>query len=193
VALPTSRETERTLYLRGIVEATDPAEHANWPKLTDDDLCLFGRIIHLFSKIDFSLNYIVQIMDDNGMLSERWAGRSAKLSTGDLMKAIRSTGIWDESHLVAFERIEENRKLRNMLAHFVILRLPNDDAYMFTTKSPYDFKRVMGGHQDLNHMLFSVADAAQMRELVQMIEGLVQWVSQVPAQLSNPLNPDVAK
>jgi hypothetical protein len=186
VALPTSRETERTLYLRGIVEAADSAEMAAWPKLTDDDLCLFGRIIHFFSKIDFSLNYIVQIMDDNGKLGSEWAGKVARLSITDVMKAIRSSSEWHESHVVAFDRIEENRKLRNMLAHFVVLRFPNDDAYIFTTKSPYDFKRVFGVFPELNQMAYSVADAAQMRELVPMIEGLVKWVAQVPAELSNP-------
>jgi hypothetical protein len=193
MALPLSTETRRTLYLRGIVEATDSADHAKWPKLTDDDLRLFGYIIHAFSKIDFSLNYVVQIMDDSGMLGEKWAGKIRRLSVGDVMKAIRSSGIWHESHLVAFQRIEENRKLRNMLAHFVILRFPNDDAYMFTTKSAYDYKRVAGEFPELNHMLYSVADAAQMRELVPVIEGLVKWVAQVPSQLSNPLNPDIAK
>jgi hypothetical protein len=40
-------------------------------------------------------------------------------------------------------------------------------------------------------MLYSVVDATQMKGIVLVIEGLVKWVAQVPADLSRPLSSDV--
>jgi hypothetical protein len=88
MALPISSETERTLHLRDIVEATENT--IGWPQLTDDDFLLFARIIHVYSSFDFLLRATVEIMDDAGMLPPERKGKTAKLSMYKLNQAIRS-------------------------------------------------------------------------------------------------------
>jgi hypothetical protein len=41
---------------------------------------LFGRIIHLYSSIDFALRYTAEVMDRSGMLPAPWMGKTAKLN-----------------------------------------------------------------------------------------------------------------
>jgi hypothetical protein len=87
MALPIASETERTVHLRKIVQATENTIDC---RLTDDDLLLFARIIHMYSSIDFVLRMAVEIMDDAGMLAPEWKGKTTKLNMYKLNQAIRS-------------------------------------------------------------------------------------------------------
>jgi hypothetical protein len=90
--LPKSIETERNVYLRDIVERS---EHVfGWPRPTDDDYALFGRVIGIYSILDFALRYTAEVMDNNGMLSEAWSGKTAKLNIYQITQAIRSWQAW---------------------------------------------------------------------------------------------------
>jgi hypothetical protein len=194
VALPISKETERTLHLRGLVEAADGEDIMSWPKPTDDDLLLFARIIGFYSTIDFALRYVVDIMDRNGMLPPPWKGKTARLNMYKVTKAIRSSQIWNEGHTVGFEEIELHRRARNLVAHFVIRRFPTEDAFIFMTMSASDFEQVYGVLPEPDRMLFGVTDAAQMRGIIPVLQGLVSWCSKLPGNLSQPpLKPDVAE
>jgi hypothetical protein len=193
VALPISTETERSLYLRGIVEAAAGNDVMAWPKPNDDDYVLFARIIHFYNSIDFSLRYTVDIMDHNGMLRPPWKGKTAKLNMYKVSKAIRSCDIWNEGHKVGFDQIELHRRARNLIAHFVVRRFPTEDAFIFMTMSAADFEQVYGVLPERDSMLFGVVDADQMRGIIPVLQGLISWCSKLPGNLSNPLNPDVAE
>jgi hypothetical protein len=192
VALPLSTETERTLHLRGLVDAAGGEDIMSWPKPTDDDLLLFARIIGFYSAIDFALRYVVDIMDSNGMLLPPWKGKTAKLNMYKVTRAIRSSKIWNEGHIIGFEEIEIHRRARNLVAHFVIRRFPTEDAFIFMTMSASDFEQVYGVLPGRDSMLFGATDAAQMRGIIPVLQGLVSWCSKLPSNLSQPLNPDVA-
>src|SRR5579872_3117318 len=133
MALPIPSETERTIHLRNIVDATE--NPIDWPRLTDDDLLLFARIIHNYSAIDFLLRMTAEIMDDAGMLAPKWKGKTTKLNMYKLNQAIRSAQFWNDGHLSALASIEEHRRSRNLMAHFIARRFPNENAYVFMTKS----------------------------------------------------------
>jgi hypothetical protein len=187
VALPLSTETERTLHLRGLADAAGGEDVMSWPKPTDDDLLLFARIIGFYSAIDFALRYVVDIMDRNGMLLPPWAGKTAKLNMYKVTKAIRSSQVWNEGHAFGFEEIELHRRARNLVAHFVIRRFPTEDAFIFMTMSASDFEQVYGVLPRPDSMLFGVTDAAQMRGIIPVLQGLASWCSKLPGNLSQPL------
>ena len=193
MAIPISTETERTLHLRGLVEAASGEDIMAWPKPTDDDLLLFARIIGFYSTIDFALRYVVEIMDGNGMLPPPWEGKTAKLNMYKVTQAIRSSKIWNEGHIIGFEQIELHRRARNLVAHFVIRRFRTEDAFIFMTMSAADFEQVYGVLPGPDSMLFGVIDAAQMRGIIPVLQGLVSWCSKLPSNLSQPLKPDVAE
>ena len=187
MALPSSTETARTTYLKGIVEAAAGQDVMAWPRPNDDDLVLFARIIGFYSAIDFSLRYVAEIMDNDGMLSAPWEGKTAKLNMYRLTQAIRSSSIWNENHNVAFDQIELHRPARNLVAHFVIRRFPTEDAFIFMTMSSSDFEQVYGVLPQRDSMLYGVVDAAQMRGIIPVLQGLISWCSKLPGNLSEPL------
>jgi hypothetical protein len=189
MALPTSIETERTIYLKSIVEAAAGQDVMAWPRPNDDDLVLFARIIAFYSGIDFNLRYVAEILDNDGMLSARWKGKTAKLNMYKLSQAIRSSNIWNESHSIAFDQIELHRRARNLVAHFVIRRFPTEDAFIFMTMSSSDFEQVYGVLPERDSMLYGVTDAEQMRGIIPVLQGLISWCSKLPGNLSQPLTP----
>jgi hypothetical protein len=187
MALPIASETERTVQLRNIVEATENT--IDWPRVTDDDLLLFARIIHMYSSIDFILRMTVEIMDDAGILAPEWKGKTAKLNMYKLNQAIRSAQFWNEGHLTAFALIEEHRRARNLVAHFIARRFPGENAYIFMTKSAADFEQVYGTPPPAGAMLYGVADADQLAGIIPVLKGLLSWLSKLPRDLSTPIEP----
>jgi hypothetical protein len=132
------------LHLRGIVEQTDPEELVAWPLPTKSDFALFGRIIHIYSAMDFMLRFTAEMMDAQGILSKNWGGKIATQTISVVSREVQSNQMWHESHRVGFKRIELHRRVRNMLAHFLIRRFPYEDAFVFMTKSAADFRQVFG-------------------------------------------------
>jgi hypothetical protein len=185
MALPIASETERTVHLRNIVQATE--NPIDWPRLTDDDLLLFARIIHMYNSIDFILRMTVEIMDDAGMLAPEWKGRTAKLNMFKLSQAIRSARFWNEGHLSAFASIEDYRRARNLIAHFVARRFPTENAYIFMTKSAADFEQVYGVSAPAGTMLYGVTDADQLAGIIPVLKGLSSWLAKLPKDLSTPV------
>lgn len=188
MALPKSTETERTLALRKIVQETDPQDiFDKWPRPTEDDLALFGRIIHIYSAIDFVLRYTLDIMDRGGLLESPWKGKTAKLSMYKAMQALRSSPLWQDNHREAFDSLDEHRRARNLVAHFVARRFPTEDAFIFLTMSAADFEQVYGVLPEADTMLYGVTDAAQLRGIIPVIQGLNKWCARLPGDLSKGL------
>ncbi|WP_316169379.1 hypothetical protein [Bradyrhizobium sp. SZCCHNRI1058] len=186
MALPRASETERTVHLRKIVESAENV--VEWPRLTDEDLLLFARIIHMYSSIDFLLRMTVEVMDQNGLVASEWRGRTAKISNMyELNRAICSGQFWNEGHRSAFAAIEEHRRARNLVAHFIARRFPNENAFIFMTKSASDFKQVYGVHPSDGTMLYGVTDAEQLAGLIPVLKGILSWLSRLPKDLSTPV------
>jgi hypothetical protein len=62
--------------------------------------------------------------------------KAGNLEVGEVEKAVRSATIWtDPSGQSALDRLAELRPLRNLVAHFIVRRFPEDDAFLFMTKS----------------------------------------------------------
>jgi hypothetical protein len=190
MALPDSTETPRTLALRKIVEETGPEQMLGWAKPTDEDYALFGKITHIYSACDFILRYMAETMDKQGMFKEPWAGKTQKLTMAQVAEAIQSSPIWTGPNKFALEEIENYRRMRNLVAHFIVRRFPENDAYVFMTKSAIDYRRVYGQLPvGIDAMLYGVLDAEQLRGLVPVLDGLLKWAAQVLRDLSRPISP----
>jgi hypothetical protein len=184
MALPPSTETPRTLHLRNIVEKLEDNPFA-WPMPTDEDFAVFGTIIHVYSAIDFLMRYLAECMDARGMLSKSWEGMIAAKTIFVVSKEVQANQMWNESHRIAFERIEYFRRFRNMAAHFVIRRFPDEDAFLFMTKSAADFQRVIGDVPATDKMLFGVIDAEQIKGAIPELKNLNQWLAKVVSEVAS--------
>jgi hypothetical protein len=179
--LPDARETERGLYLQNILDATVESEWTEWPSPTKDDFALVGAIIVIFSYVDFNLRRLLEVCEHVEMIPQ-YKGKAANMHMADVARVVQALPIWDENAKQNLKDIEEIRKMRNLMAHFVIRR-PNDDAFMFTAKSARDYKRVFGKEPSLGTSLTAVADLAQVREGLKILEILQQRLATTTAGL----------
>ena len=187
MALPPHSETERGLALQEIVEACHDGEYFHWPNPTKADYEVFGEIIWLFTGIDFVLRMAAEAMDDNGMLQPPFKGKVRELSIKRTTDAIMSSPVWNDSHRYAFNRINEHRKLRNLIGHFIGKRFIEDDAFIFMTKCADDYEQVYGTRPAPNQMLYGIVDAQQVRNARPETKDLLEWAQKLPKDLSTPV------
>lgn len=187
MALPKHSETERGLALQKLVEACEEGEYFHWPDPTDEDLATFGKVMWLFTGIDFVLRMTAEVMDDNGMLEPPFKGKVRSLSIKRTTDAILSSQVWNKPNRFAFERIDERRTLRNLIGHFTAKRFIEEDAFIFMTKSAADYEQVYGVKPAPNQMLYGIIEALQVRGAIPEIEGLLRWVEKLPRDLSRPI------
>jgi hypothetical protein len=184
MALPKSIETERTLYLQNLVNAS-PDAIINWPTPTRDDHVLVGRLVMLYSYIDFDLRRMIEVLDHAGHLPEKWAGKSEQMSIADVETALETMPDTSPPNATAFAKIREFRKLRNLVAHFAIKRFPNEDALVFMTKSAADYKRALGKKPAPGVVMTGSMDLQQIRNVCGEVERLVSWLCQATHDLEN--------
>src|SRR4051794_26398067 len=111
MAIPRSNETPRNLYLRTIVAETDIKEVLEWSLPSDEDFALFGRIIHIYSTMDFLLRFAAGLMDAQGLLSKPWHGKIAAQPIFVVSREVQWNQLWTDSHRRAFELMEEHRRV----------------------------------------------------------------------------------
>lgn len=188
--LPKMISTERLQYLMAIVDGTQAETLAQWPMLKGEDYSLIGGYIVLYSYIDFNLRRIVEAVDDAGELTTIGKGKAGMLTIADVEKAIQTVPeIYQGTNKVAIDRIIDLRGLRNLLAHFAVRRFPNDDAFLFTTKSVRDFRREIGRDPEPDAALTAIVEVPQVRDAIKEVERLLTWLAQVTVQIEEQWEP----
>jgi hypothetical protein len=184
MALPPSVETERNRYLLGLVKSA-PEPIINWPAPNKDDVLLIGKIILLYSYIDFNLRRMIEVLDHAKALPTAWLGKTAKMHLSDIETVLETAPDISPDNALALRRIKEFRKLRNLLAHFAIKRFPTEDALVFVTKDASDYKKVLGAEPDPGVVMAAVAELRQVRDVCRMIEGIQHWLSSATNDIEN--------
>lgn len=152
---------------------------------TRSDFTLIGKIIVQYSYIDFYLLRLIEIYEKADLLAAKWRGKTEKMSIVTVEKVIEEGPDWSPANLIALARIREFRKMRNLMAHFAIKRFPNEDAFLFLTKSASDFKKVLGLSPQPGMAMTGVADIGQTVKIHKMIDRLLEWLSQATRQLED--------
>jgi hypothetical protein len=177
VALPSSIETERNRYLMDLVRnSSEPI--INWPAPNREDVVLIGKIVMLYSYIDFNLRRMIEVLDHAKALPPAWSGKTAKMHLSDVETILETGPDIAPNNALALRRIKEFRKIRNLLAHFAVKRF-------FVTKSAADYKRVLGAEPDPGVVMTAVADLGQIRDVCRMIEEIQHWLSAATNDLEN--------
>jgi hypothetical protein len=185
MALPTSVETERTLYLNKILQSVPPEQLVDWPMPTRTDFALIGKIVVTYSFIDFYLLRLIEIYEKAGQLPEKWKGKTEKMPIVTVGEVIAERPDWAPANLTAFKTISEFRKIRNLMAHFAVKRFPNEDAFLFLTKSASDFKKVLGVSPEPGMAMTGVVDIGHTAKIYKVIERLLTWLSQATRQVED--------
>jgi hypothetical protein len=186
MALPKNTETPRLLDLREIVNGATDGEWTDWPMLSEKDYTQFGKIIVLFSYIDVSIRRIVEAAGNAGILGDPWNGRVGKLNITEAEEAIMSLD-WSDENRLALTQIAERRGLRNLVAHFAVRRFPNDDAFLFFTKSDRDFKRQFGRDPEPGIIMTSIMEGPHLDAGFRHIMKLQLWITKAAADAEHVL------
>jgi len=187
--LPKSIKTERTQYLQDVLNKFAPESLNTWPAPTKEDYQTIGMIIVFFGYIDYNLRSLLEILDHTGKADDKWKGKTAKLTMADAATAVQSSPIWPEEAVKALKEIELLRGLRNLMAHFMVRRFPNDDALVFVAKSTRDFKQQFNTLPELGQSLNAVMDGPQIQIYLKRIETLQKWISTASPALEKTLMP----
>jgi hypothetical protein len=180
--LPKSVETSRGRYLQDTLQAAAESAWADWPPLTRDDYFLIGYIVVMFSYMDLNLKRIADVTDNAGVLNAPWAGKTAKLTMAQIEEAVQSLD-WSEDNQVGLQQIVELRGIRNMLAHFVLRRFPNDNALACLAISAKDYERQLGRKPESGEILTAVLDIEQLKGAVKLIENVQLWLAKVTSEI----------
>jgi hypothetical protein len=180
--LPPSVETARGRYLQDTLQAAADSAWADWPMLTRDDYVIVGNIIVMFSYMDLNLKRIADVTDNAGVLKAPWAGKTTKLTMAQTEEAVQSLE-WSEQNREALKKIEGLRGIRNMLAHFVLRRFPNDDALACLAISAKDYERQLGRKPQSGEILTAVLDIEQLKGAVRHTEGVQLWLAKVTSEV----------
>jgi hypothetical protein len=189
MALPKNSETPRGLELEKILKAAEPSMRS-WPQPTKDDIVLIGGIVVLYSYVDFNLRRLIDVFEYANLLPDKWKCRGAKLNAGDVAKAIQETPVWaGPNDVKALKELEDLRSLRNLVAHFAVRRFPNDDAFLFITKSARDYKRVFGSEPELGVSMTAIVECEQVKGALRRIEHIHNWLALVVPEFEKRIGP----
>jgi len=197
MSLPKNVETPRGRYLQNILDATLESDWADWPMLNEKDYVLIGGLIVIYSYMDMNLRRIAEVTDNAGIMAVPWKDKTAGLNITDIEKAVLSLPDWSENNIYALTGIAQLRGMRNLAAHFAIRRFPNEDAFLFITKSAKDYKREFGRDPEPGMLFTGVVDCEQFKGAFKHAEGLQLWLAKVTSEIErkfvNASKPDVRK
>jgi hypothetical protein len=191
LALPKNMETPRGLELQAKLNAS-PANMTDWPMPTKDDYVLLGGIVVLFSYAEFQLRRLAEAFDYAGMLPDQWKGKAASLSIGKVEEAVAATPVWADGDLAALRELYGFRPLRNLVAHFIVRRFPNDAAFVFMTKSVKDYKNVFGAEPGLGVAMTAIVEREPLVQILKRIEHIQNWLARVAPDFEKRLLPALA-
>jgi hypothetical protein len=177
--LPPNAASPRNVYLQGILDHVDAHVALNdWPKLTDQDQFIIGRLVVLYNFIEFNLRRMLEAWDEAGLLQVRIKGNARDLRIGQVETTVQAMFPWPEDQKHALERLAEMRNLRNLVAHFAARRFPNDDAFLFIAKSEADFRRQFPDVPSAsNSFLTAILDGPILPGALQEVEAYQLWLA----------------
>lgn len=182
--LPKNSDTPYGRHLQQLISAASHTDLMSWPELTPLDYQHVGKLIVMYSYIDFNLRRMVEDWDDAGLLQPPRKGRSKKLRMTEVEEAVRTMVPWPQNALGALNRITELRCLRNLVAHFAVRRFPDDDAFFFMGKSASDYRQIFGGEAEDGSMLTAALDAKVLPAALEEVRNLQIWLAGAASEMA---------
>jgi hypothetical protein len=181
--LPTAFETPRLRELNALVSKTPMDELAKWPLPTEEDFALIGAIVVQYGYIDLNLRRIAEAAHADGFLTPRGKKAISDERIGEIEALLLAFPDWSPANTFALEQIKEKRGVRNLVAHFALRRFPQDDAYLFLTKSAYDYRQVFDNEPNPDELFIAVTECEALRRVRKQVESLQTWLADITPQL----------
>jgi hypothetical protein len=184
MALPKEVPADKVLKVKEALSKMSTEEKASLPPLEDEDFRLFGAISQHYCFLDLNLRRALEIM----RLAKRLPSEHLKkypdyadaLLTEVLMGSVKNMDSKTEDLEEALFRLEEIgrcRTYRNLINHFAGKRYPNEDVYVFASKSDRDARNVLGKSLPDHGVHLSVAGRSEFFKLEGLINGHQAWLA----------------
>jgi hypothetical protein len=184
MALPKEVDAEKVRAVHEAIGKMTPQQIGDLPPLEDDDFKLFGIISQHYCFIDLNLRRALEIMHAAKRLPPERVKKYPKYRDADLADILRSSAekmdpdVEDlEEILFRLEEIGRCRTYRNLISHFAGKRYPNEDVYVFASKSDADARRVLGKELPTHGVHFSIAGRSEYFKLADLLNEHQAWLS----------------
>ncbi|MGN2406918.1 hypothetical protein ACTACD_14235 [Pseudomonas syringae] len=152
-------------------------------KLAESDFALIGKLIQLYAVIDMNSRIVIRLLR---MISDGLDDTFAdKLNETDVIIQLKkyANKLKTQENLRqgidrAIETLDMHRQHRHTLAHWVVKRMPEEDAFVILTKSSGDLKKRGLNAPDSNMYTWGVFKISHLREELNIIVGHCNYISQ---------------
>src|SRR5712692_4081551 len=169
MALPKEVDAEKVRAVNEALAKMSSQELGALPPLDNDDLRLFGAISQHYCFLDLNLRRALEIMHMAKRLPPEYVNKYPDYTDASLSDILRgSVAKMDstvedlEESLFRLEEIGRCRSYRNLLNHFAGKRYPNEDVYVFASKSHKDARKVMSRELRGHRVHFAIAGRAEL-------------------------------
>jgi hypothetical protein len=184
MALPKPVDAAKVQVVSEAIGKMSPQEIGGLPSLADDDFRLFGAISQHYCFLDLNLRRALEIMHLAKRLTPEHVKKYPNYTDASLTDVLRGSvekmapDVENlEETLFRLEEIGRCRTYRNLLAHFAGKRYPNEDVYVFASKSDKDARQVLGKELAGHRVHFSIAGRSELFELEKLLNGHQEWLS----------------
>ncbi|AMG98146.1 hypothetical protein AL485_02615 [Serratia liquefaciens] len=178
MAIPIEIITERVLYLESIYKKYSVEELES---LKHEDLEMFGAYIQTYGFIDLNIQRVYVLLKEQGVI--KLDKKEMENTPFMLNKLIEKVDDYIESpdrRVVAKNNLEEiklRRPNRNIFAHWGARRIPGEDGFVFMTCDPFEYRKMFSEKITTGDILYSIQDAADLRELTIHIRKYDEWIA----------------
>jgi hypothetical protein len=136
------------------------------------------------------LRRLAEAFDRADLLPRPWKGRAVDLNIGEVEKAVQAAPVWSgPADVEALQTLATHRRLRNLVAHFVVRRFPSDEAFLFIAKNAKDYEREFGAKPAPGVALTAVVGREQVVNAMGRIQHIQNWLAQVAVEFEKRLFP----
>ena len=166
----------------------DPSILDKLDKLNEPDFALIGKLIQLYTIIDINSRItirLLRIITDG--IDDTFAD---KLSEADVIVQLRkyATKLKTQTNLKegierAVENLDMHRQHRHTFAHWVVRRLPGEEAFIVLTKSSGDLKKRGLEAPEPDKCIWGIFMISHLKDELENIIGHCDYISQSAAYL----------
>lgn len=184
MALPKEVPAEKVQRVNQALSKMSAAEKGALPPLDDEDLRLFGAISQHYCFLDLNLRRGLEIMRLAKRIPSEYLKQYPDYTdaalTDVLAGSVKNMDPTVEDLEVALFRLGEIgrcRTYRNLINHFAGKRYPNEDVYIFASKSDRDARKVLGKSLPDHGVHLSVAGRSELLKLEPLLNDHQAWLS----------------
>jgi hypothetical protein len=201
MALPGENRTAKVIAVEDAIKKMSAQELAALPSLDAEDFKVIGTLVQHFSFIDLNLRRALELFAVSKMLPEKakklYPNLPDSMLSETLIEIVKGMDAKTEdipTALTWLEVISKTRGYRNLVGHFAGKRFPNQDVYVFVSKSDRDARKVFGSGLAAHRVHTAVAGRSEFIEMTKSVEQAQLWLAaRIPEWDKRYLKPSGAK